>query len=209
MLLTKEGPIYRCGELSLAPYPTERILAEGYLRFEQEGTLDLIYHHGGTHSLAWFLTQFVKEQNAILALCKNNAVIGFAWFNYLAKIGSTEFKKAEAGIGFFRKTHPRDALLAAAMGTDWAFRELGLDVMFGVTPEPNKAAVRFLERLGRDTFGPIPMFTTFPFEGGHQPCGAYISTMTTVKWQDIREQWFYEGDFMANIIEPPWSGRGI
>ncbi len=189
MLITKEGSIYRCGDLSLAPYPTERILAEGYLRFEKEGTLDLIYHQGN-YSLTWFLNDFVTKQNAILALCKGSDVIGFAWFNYLAKIGNTEFTKAEAGIGFFRKTHPRDALLAAAMGTDWAFRELGLSVMYGITPEPNKAAVRFLERLGRDTFGPIPMFTVFPSEGGYLPCGAFVSSMTKLKWRSMRYRWF-------------------
>lgn len=190
MLLAKENCIYRCGDLALAPYPTEKVLAEGYLRFEQEGTLDSIFHQGPS-TLTNFLTQFVKEQQAILTFLKGNQHIGFAWFNYLSTIGNSKAKKAEAGMAFFRKTHPRDALLACAMGTDWVFEELNVDVMFGVTPEKNKAAVKFFKRLGRDFYGPIPLFTCFPDgNGGYEPCGAYVSAMTRGKWSGVRSNWF-------------------
>ena len=187
-MLIKAPLIYQYGDYSVAAKPPERILAEGYLRLEKEGSCELVYHEG-EHSLTWFLTQFVKNQAAILTLCKENRVLGFAWFNYLMKIGATEYKKAEAGIAFFRKTSPRDALMTAAMGTEWAFNELGVDVILSVTPEPNKAAVRFFKRLGREPFGPIPMMTCFPDgKGGYEPCGAYVSAMTKVKWQETRKQ---------------------
>ena len=176
-------------ELFVSPYPPDKLLAQAYIRMEDEGLLDTLFHER-VPTLSEFLLRFCVERQAILACSiKENGVqrlAGFGWFNQSQRIGHLDLVRCEAGIIFFKDC--RKLRITTTFGhlmTAWAFsnikpKGLTLDVIFGTTPQPNRAACMYFRRLGWKSIGPLPNYTTYPgFDG---PVAVYISFMTRSGW---------------------------
>lgn len=182
------------GQLILTPYPTENVLARVYLKLEEQGLLDIVFHEGRP-VLSWFIERFSKEPT-LTCWHKRPSIEGYpevcllggmTWFNARTKIGGTEHIKAETGLFFFRKLQVHGwPSIWAHMSTEWAFEHLGIDTIFGVTPATNRAAVRFIRRLGWNLYGPVPGFTSYD----EKPCEAWFSCMTKLRWTEMRDSIF-------------------
>jgi hypothetical protein len=195
-LKKEDSGIYQYGQILVAPYPVEKLLINGFLRFQDEKTLPLIFHEGPEPTLAWILNEFCTKMTAILACFSvANGIdkaehIGFSWMNNLVPVGKSGGKKMEVGHGYFRHTPPRQTLIAAALCTEWIFDKVtGLEMLCGCTPEKNRAALRFVKALGWQVYGPLDGYTCYPDGDGNYPtCAAYISGVTRKHWQEVRER---------------------
>ena len=199
ILIKDKALVYSLGNLFVTPYPTENLLAKAFLKFEEDGIMDRIWYAGSV-SIGWFINEYSKNK-AILALwvkTRNSGSIdkdldlaGLAWFNEKYQIGDSKLCKAEVGIGFLRAFQKRSITLPlAAMACEWALDNLGVYALFGTTPEPNVAAIRFFKQLGWGSVGPIPNYTTFPDVA--DPVGVYISFTSQKDWAVTRGKHFVQ-----------------
>lgn len=177
------GSVYKSGNLVVVPYPNERTLALLYLRFQDEGLLADIFHEWEP-TLVWLLTKSAQKENTTLVLGAEVGgrfePAGLAWINELNSMNKA-LKRADVGAGFFREFHSRlfDVCVPLIrMATEWAFAELKLDTIGGVTPVPNQGMAGVLKRVGYQLHGPIERYTVFRGE----PCDAWISSLTKERW---------------------------
>lgn len=200
LVLEKDSAaVYRCvvsgdTELILTPYPTQSILAQAYLKVEAGGLLPVVFHEG-VPDLAWFLARFSKEPTLACwakvsyntSFNLNYQLAGLTWFNSITRVGGTDQRKAETGLFFFREfQHHGWTAIWSHMSTEWAFENLGIDAIFGLTPAPNRAAVRFVRSLGWNLYGPVPGYTSYD----EKPCDAWLSAMTKSRWALLRDTIF-------------------
>ena len=176
-----EGSIYQYGNLSVVPYPSDRALALAFIRFDDEDLLGDIFHEWKP-PLRWLLEKFQQPENVVLGLTVEQDGVyksaGIAWYNQLN--GNPANKRAEAGAGLFREFHGSPFKVAVPlihMATEWAFKELKLDTLWGITPVPNSGMAAILKRLGYKQCR-IEQYTVFRGE----PCDAWVSTMTRERW---------------------------
>ncbi len=129
------------------------------------------------HNHAMMEAEFVDFANGealtSIALDLNGSYAGFAW---LQNIEETEtLKKGMAAFMFFREywaPQITEAFGKICLG-QW-FNVVGMDVIYGLTPTPNKLARRYCQRLGFKYTAEIPGFVSY--HGA--PCGAGVGTMT-------------------------------
>jgi hypothetical protein len=175
---------HRCGNLIVVPKPNEKAVAYGYLMFDKQGLLPIIFHEG-VPSLSWFMDWCRKPDSILLGAYRlpEMELLGFGWIvSQEVLIGKKEFRKAELGEAFFRGTPAADTHQFGRMMIDWAFQELDLDVVMGTTPEPNTAAVRFAHQMGMTMIGRAEKVTLWQGE----PCDAWLSQLTREHWQELR-----------------------
>lgn len=184
-MLDRNGPIYTLGNLVVTPLKDVDLLATAYLRFKQEGVLDMLYYEhdpGLTSILATLMDPativlgcFVKAGARV-----DLAGIGCAAPAFILPNGQ---KKAELSEAFFRDWQRRSITLPLAqMMIQWLFDRSDLDYLFGTTPEKNPMAVRFMKALGfGHTREPIPHYTCWKGE----PCGVYVSWMDAARWRSV------------------------
>lgn len=168
---------------------TDEMLAMAYMQFKFEGLLSSIFTENEP-SLAWFIDRFTKGKGTeMLSLTSRNHMgseenIALAWLNSRTSVGS-KFDKMETGFAFYSRYHAlKYTVPATQLAIEFAFRFLGIDSMFGTTPEHNRGAIAVARRAGFQMFGPIPHFTLWHGE----PCGVMISSMTRERWKTIREK---------------------
>lgn len=170
------------GDLMITPLVNESTLALAYLNFERDGSLEKIFHEKPA-GLRWFLDSFSKDTIDVLACSKLDEggtprLCGLGWINRFDNL--TTHLKVDVGHGFFREYQKHGwPQVWCQLCLEYVFSRLNADVAYGVTPEPNRAAVIFARRLGFEMHGPLPMFTSW--EG--RPCAAYVETMTKEQWQ--------------------------
>jgi hypothetical protein len=82
------------------------------------------------------------------------------------------------GFGFLPTTTGRQALRGAKLMAEESFETLGVDHMFGTTPDLNTEAVRFVKLLGFKMVAHIPNFCSYLGEY----CGAYTSYISREEW---------------------------
>lgn len=183
--LQRKDATYRIGDLVVCPVHNDALLASMYLRFRQEGLLPIIFHESGEEppDLTWFLKTYLDPANSSLGcfLEKGGQVepCGLCWVNQVYPISDGRWKKAEVGLAFFRHQPPERLLTFGRMVQAWAFEQLGLDTLFGTTPEPNRAAVQFGKNLGFHQVV-LPGYTAY--EG--RLCGAVIQWMTRTEFEE-------------------------
>lgn len=166
---------------------SDELLATAYLRLRQEGLLRYIFY-AGEPSLYWFLDRYAKTKSTEVIACfkedenRKLEMVGLSWFNSREKVANL-YDKAECGNAYFRKFHNYlDTTKAARLMTEFSFRYLGIDALFGCTPEKNRAAMLLAKRVGFEVWGPVPMYTAW--EG--EPCGAWISCLTRARWEELK-----------------------
>jgi len=183
------------GRLLVTPRVNEDILAHAFLKFKADKVDDNIWPAGGAPSLSWFLKNYSKENGVqVLACLKEDenqrmSPCGLSWISNRDVVANT-VSRAEVGEGFFRGVSPLDTYWFGVMSLDYIFEDLGVDVVYGTTPAPNRAAVRYARSLGMQLYGPIPNYTTWKDKatGEYKPAGVWISAITKEQWAERTEK---------------------
>jgi RimJ/RimL family protein N-acetyltransferase len=166
----------------------EDLVATAYLRLKAEGLLPIVFYQGPI-SLAGFLDWYRNPTSKFLGcfarpdLDKSKLELcGLGWIQSISTVGGV--KRGETGMVFFRNWqshgYPREW---TRQMLDFSFGPLGMDYLYGTTPEENVVAVRFSRQMGFRQFGPIPGYCNW----NGQPSGAIISAMSKEEWRNGRK----------------------
>ena len=91
---------------------------------------------------------------------------------------------ADAGEVFWRQFQAMGVTLEMGrLMLDFAFEEVKADTLYGITPEKNIPAVRFMRHCGFQAFGPIPGLCCWK----GQECGGFMSVLTKEAWQEAKK----------------------
>ena len=189
MALEKDGQVYKLGDLAVARL-NQDTAAYAYLVLKSEGMLENFYNQG-VPDLATFLSGCFAPQ----ALSLGGFVTGSDGKPTLAGIGllpSIESHpngvvvKSEVSEVFLRQYQRRSITIPLAkMMLEYVFDNIAVTVVYGTTPEHNRAALMFMKALGfshaKET---IPHYTTWRGE----ECGSYVSWLTRTRWRELK--WF-------------------
>lgn len=188
LAILAEGQQYRMeteqGWLLVEPLVNESLAGYAYLRFERENLLDVICHEKPLSLRGW-LDSCAKTPTLAAFRCPpclmpdigQSEMVGVGWAGSLFELD--RYRRAEVGMGFFRGYAQFDLLLnLGKLMLTWAFRELDLDMAYGITPVPNRAASLYFLKLGLNAYGPIARWTTY--QG--QACDAWLSAVTREDW---------------------------
>ena len=163
-------------------------LAWLYLQAKAEGLLEKFFYQG-VPDLRWFLDYSRKPENLWLLALKGNCpyldsdplqIAGLGYINSITEASGC--RKGEVGMLYTREYQGWFAKEATGFMIDYCFDKngAGLDVLYGTTPHPNRAALIFSRRMGFEQFGPIPEYAAW--EG--KPCGAIIDVLTKKRWAE-------------------------
>lgn len=195
--IEKNG-VYRSGDLIMFAGPIERVLVNLYYRFEADKLLDIIFHEAaGPPTLQWFLQEYTKPETSTLIGYRESSEpvsssssfhvadkfytpLGMVWINQSWNIG-LNYRKAESGMAFVRRTPIEDTLQLGRMGVAWAFNNLSLDSMFGCTPLPNRAAVGYGHKLGFQQTTPLEGYSCWR----GKLCSVVLQSMTKDRWASM------------------------
>lgn len=198
---SSDGVLYTMRDLVMSPRPPERILAHLYFQFETQNRLSALFHENDSPSLLWFLQTFLAPETSTL-ICyrvseceiatggsymvdgKWYTPIGMTWINKTWPIG-INFRKSECGMAFVRGVPVDDTVDCARMTVQWAFENLAIDVLIGTTPEPNRAAVIFGQKVGFQQTGPLEGYTAWH----GKLCSVILSSMTKDRWEKLKSIW--------------------
>lgn len=158
-----------------------------YLILDQDGLLPF-YFHESLPSLTDFLRMATVPANVFYGcfLGHENServdLVGLISGTNYVQTGSGG--RLDAGMVFAKSVHKVNSEIAiefAELAMDDAFEaeDLKLVAMYGITPKPNLAALRFMKRLGFVDYGVAPLLCTWMGES----VDAVMSALT-------REQWY-------------------
>lgn len=177
-IVKEPGGVYQQGELRVVPRPDEWRLAELYFRFQKDGLLPLMFYHQ-IPSLSSFLQSFSQEGTLVCYV--GEVLAGMGWTNNRDRV-CDRINRAEVSEAFFKGV-PMDTTLALGkLMLEWAFDTYQLDVVFGTTPIPNRAAVIFARRMGFEECGVLPCFAVWQGE----PCSVMLTAMTRERWEALK-----------------------
>lgn len=168
---------WKLGPYIVSPKPSESLVGHVYLRFEREGLLDRMFTQGKP-SLSWFLDWCGK---ADLLVCSEEIengraeLRGMGWLTEVQDVAGV-FRKAEAGICFFRRQSA--VTIFGKLMMAWAFANLDLMVIYGTVPASNRAAVMYAQRMGMKLSGVLPSYTLWK----GKPCAACVFAITKEDW---------------------------
>lgn len=192
----KDG-VYVSGNVLVAPRPAERVLVDLYYRFESQRLLPVIFHEGDPPNLRWFLDTFLDpEKSTLIAFREYDeapttglsfpmdgkfyVAIGMGWFNKTWKIG-VNFSKSETGMAFVRRTPIEESLAAGKTMLAWCFDNIPVDAVIGSTPEPNRAAVLYGQKIGFQQTTPLEGYTAW----NGKLCSVVLQSMTRKRWMGM------------------------
>jgi hypothetical protein len=167
---------FQRGNLLLMPYDprvgglfNEEALIAIYKRLKAEDLWDIVFHEDAGVTLLKFLN-FFSEGRALLQVLAITGPDGFiepVGVSWIADV-TTCSGKMTRGVGsflFFKDFQkPMYTDQFSEMILDYWFNALGLTIVVGVTPEPNRAALIYVKRAGFKEGGRIPAYTTFKGE---------------------------------------------
>ncbi len=185
--LEKCAGYYRDGDQIVEHGMSDSLLAAAYLRFQRDELLPVLFYENPM-TLLEFLGFYLKPQTYTLGCYRVPAgggtleLCGMLWINDRIQMGK-KHARANVGMGFFRGSGGITSLVNFAnIGIEWAFDNLKIDSLFGITPAKNRAAVIFGQKLGFEQFGPIPNGTVW----NDELCDTYLSSMPIATWNEIR-----------------------
>lgn len=176
---------FRKGNLILVPYHPEvgvyreDTLVHLYTRLKTDGLFDTVFHENPRLTLASFINLFTQQTTLlqIVGKVEDEAIgdiIGLAWLSDVRKCDGMLTRGIASFVAFKEYQRPRYTDPAGDLVLDFWFEQLDIDVVVGMTPVANRAALRYIRRLGFLECGRIPGFTTLHGE----PCDAVISYMS-------------------------------
>lgn len=191
MELEKFQGYWQAGDHVITMGLSDEHLASAYQRFHREGVLDLLFYERPC-SMYDFMTLFLRpETNTLGAFWENPdsmklEMVGLGFVRDIVMVGG-KFKRADVGEAFYRGfSGPHFLLKFAQMMVEYAFHGLGVDVVTGITPFPNRAACLFAQKMGFHTCGPLP--------GGTVWKGELASVMLSSM---LKSEWVEKSPFLA------------
>jgi hypothetical protein len=116
----------------------------------REGSFHLVFYDGTITTPEAFLETMQKPANVPVFFFDGSEPLGFAWLNGLS--GSLAFAHF-AGLKAVRGRSEKVGRLAIKY---WMNYMPFLNVILGITPEPNRLAIRLIQRIGFRPLGVIP-----------------------------------------------------
>jgi RimJ/RimL family protein N-acetyltransferase len=167
--------------------PDADLVAVSYLQMKVEGILGQVYYQS-IPPLMEYMNWHLNPRNVWLACmacrtCDNAQpeLAGMGWINQITDTGL--IRRGDVGMMFFRKFQQRSITREfTEQLIDYAFDVARLDVIHGMTPEPNRAALAFSRRMGFMQYGPIPLMCHY----AGVPCAGVMSVMTKQDWNRRR-----------------------
>ena len=171
----KEFQLQR-GNLLLMPYDArvgnikEEVLVGLYHRLHDENLWPIVFHEDGGCTLLSFMNFFSsgKALLQIMAMVNNDGsivdIVGMAWLGDIVVCGGILTKGTGSFVFFQDFQRPAYTDQFGEILIEYWFEVLGLDVIFGVTPEPNRTALIYVKRAGFKEVARIPNYTTFKGE---------------------------------------------
>jgi hypothetical protein len=168
-----------------AVMPGAEIFLPGlWKRMHDDGTFGMFFHEGPEMNFCQFgaIIASVMDRKVQLVIGHDaeGTAIEHAGLLMLEHILYNDTVKRAVGnfLFFHEYWHRQDSLqLGHAVLNHW-FGVMDFDVIAGVTPRGNRAAIAFIKRLGFQIVGDIPGFTIY--DG--KPCASASSFMTREMW---------------------------
>lgn len=151
-----------------------------YLQMKGCGRADQVFYADPDHNLEMVLS-WGKRQNALYGAFRDDMLIGVSFVDNLLSFHS--WRRAELGFGFLPNCTGFQALGAGRLMMDAAFTDLGVNHMFGTTPELNKKALQYSRLLGLKQYPVIPNFCNYL----GQCCGVVYSHISKEQWNEQRK----------------------
>jgi RimJ/RimL family protein N-acetyltransferase len=102
---------------------------------------------------------------------------GLGWLHNIKTRNGCRY--ADVGEVFWREYQAMGITLDMGKALlDFAFNECSMDAIYGITPEKNVPAVRFMKASGFTSFGPIPGLCCWR----GVECAGYLSVLTEESW---------------------------
>ena len=161
---------------------SDELLATIYHILEADGMMQRVLYEGGG-GIQWWLKFHRKPGNVNYGCFVRRSdgtveLAGMGWIDSVSKLGSGHLK-AEVGMAFQRKFQKFDITSDfATRMLDMAFSQANLSVAYGITAEPNRAAVIFARRMGFTELCRAPMYCSWQQE----PCNGVVLCMTKTAW---------------------------
>lgn len=182
-MLERNGDQYiRDGKWAVIPTRDQDFLATIYLRMKSEKLLEVMFYEEQP-DLCRFMSLMLADGEVVLGLFQIEStglytLIGFGGISKPVNMGNG-YNKSEMFCLFFKEFQKRHVTIPVAQTMmAWVYERSTVDVMFGTTPAPNIAMVRFAKALGFK-LSKIDNFTTWKGD----PCAAWISCMSEEEWK--------------------------
>lgn len=167
-----------------ATMPGAEVFLPGlWKRMHDDGTFGMFFHEGPDMSFCQFGAILASPLDRVQLVVGHDAqgtAVEHAGMLILAHILRNDIVKRAVGNFLFFKEywHRHDSLELGRAVLDHWFGVMDFDVIAGVTPRLNRAAVAFIKRLGFQIMGDVPNFTMY--EG--KRCASASSYMTREMW---------------------------
>jgi len=152
-------------------------------RMHDDGTFAMFFHEGPEMSFTQFGAILASPTDRVQLIIGHDADgtavehAGMLILNHI--LINDQVKRAVGNFMFFREYwHRHDSMELGRAVLDHWFGVMGFDVIAGLTPRANRAAIQFIKRLGFQIVGDVPNFTTY--EG--KPSASATSFMTREIW---------------------------
>jgi hypothetical protein len=163
------------GNLLLMPYDPrvgnipEEALISLYKRLKAEGLWEIVFHEDSGLSLLKFMNFFSGGNGLlqILALTDSKDFlepVGMSWIGDITTCAGILTRGIGSFVFFKDYQKPMYTDQFSEMILEYWFEVLGMNVVLGVTPEPNRAALIYVKRAGMKEVGRLPNYTTFQGE---------------------------------------------
>ncbi len=174
--------VVRDGPLIVTPVVNDYILCKAYIRMVEEGTLEAVFYQA-VPTISEFLAEYLTAGKRVTLGCfremkdGSGELCGLGWVCGSERMGC--YTKAETGTVFFhRQSDKRQNLRFGQLMLQSFFTRHNIDVLFGFTPERNKLALRYAQKLGFSIHGPIPDYCSW--KGELAP--GWISHLSKAEW---------------------------
>jgi hypothetical protein len=188
-MLIKEDSVYRLGDFIVMPLTDQDLIATTYLRLKQEGLLQRFYS-GIVPSLSQFMSYCLSNDSMTLACFRPDLdtsqntfrMGGLGMISQPIDMGSGVCK-CEVSEVFFREYQKRAWTQTwCRLMLQYIFDKLPISVVYGTTPEHNRAALLFMKSMGFQSMKePIPHYSVW--DG--KECGCYVSWMSRDRWSQV------------------------
>jgi hypothetical protein len=164
---------FKRGNLMLLPYDPrvagpvqEEALIDLYKRLKAEDLWDVVFHEDSGVTMLKFMNFFSQGQALLQVLALTDAKgtiipVGVSWLSDITTCAGILTRGVGSFLFFKDYQKPMYTDQFSEMILEYWFECLGLDVILGVTPEPNRAALIYVKRAGLKEVGRLPNYTTF------------------------------------------------
>lgn len=188
-MLIKGERAYRFENFLVAPLNEDEAIASAYLQLKREGLLQVFY--SGIPPTLFQFAQYCLSKDSITLGCLSldedpPRLAGIGMISVPINMGSGVCK-CEVSEVFFREFQKRRITTTfCKMMLTWIFVKCpALSVVYGTTPEHNRAALLFMTAMGFESRKElIPHYTVW--QG--KECGVVVSWLTRARWEGMH--WF-------------------